>query len=331
MHSSRILTRLLLAAQTFAAISLITVSSITVAEQTPKFVAITQIVEHPALDSVRSGVIDELAVRGYKEPETLKISYESAQGNPTTASQIARKFVGEQPDVIVAIATPSAQTMAAATKTVPIVFSAVTDPLGAKLVASMEKPGGNITGTTDLLPIDAHLALVKRIVPQATRLGTIYNPGEANSVTLIEMIKAASGKQGMTTSAVAANKTSEVLSAAKSLVGKVDVIYLVTDNTVISAVEAVIKVGEQNRLPVIAADTDTVTRGAIAALGFNYYDVGRQTGELVALILQGANPGDLPVRGLSKLDLYLNPGAASRMGVTLSPDLINSAQKIIDK
>lgn len=314
-----------------AAIPYLSLFSFTVNAAPLKHVAITQIVEHPALDSVRQGVIDELTNQGFLEPETLKLSYESAQGNPTTASQIARKFVGEEPDVIVAIATPSAQTMAAATKIVPIVFSAVTDPVGAKLVSDMDKPGKNITGTTDLLPIDEHLKLVKRIVPGATRLGTIYNPGEANSVTLVDMIKAASGKYGLVTTAAAANKTSEVLSAAKSLVGKVDVIYLVTDNTVISAVEAVIKVGEQNKLPVIAADTDTVTRGAIAALGFDYYDVGRQTGELVAQILKGANPGDLPVRGLSKLDLHLNPEAAEKMGVTFSPELLESAQKIVTK
>jgi putative ABC transport system substrate-binding protein len=294
-----------------------------------KTIAITQIVEHPALDSVRKGVIDELAAKGYLEPDTLKISYESAQGNPTTASQIARKFIGDEPDVVVAIATPSAQTMAAATKSIPIVFSAVTDPVGAKLVSNLEKPGKNITGTTDLLPIDEHLKLVKKIVPTATRLGTIYNPGEANSVTLVEMLKSAGDKQGLVTTAVAANKTSEVLSAAKSLVGKVDAIYLVTDNTVISAVEAVIKVGEQNKLPVIAADTDTVSRGAIAALGFDYYDVGRQTGEIVVQIFSGVAPGDIPVRGISKLDLHLNPGAAQRMGVELSPALLESAQKII--
>ncbi|MCP5206882.1 MAG: ABC transporter substrate-binding protein [Hahellaceae bacterium] len=303
-------------------------SAITLAADV-KTIAITQIVEHPALDSVRKGVIDELAAKGYLEPDTLKISYESAQGNPTTASQIARKFIGEEPDVVVAIATPSAQTMAAASKTVPIVFSAVTDPVGAKLVSNLEKPGKNITGTTDMLPIDEHLKLVKKIVPTATRLGTIYNPGEANSVTLVEMVKSAGDAHGLTVTAVAANKTSEVLSAAKSLVGKVDVIYLVTDNTVISAVEAVIKVGEQNKLPVIAADTDTVTRGAIAALGFDYYDVGRQTGALVVQILSGVAPGDLPVKGISKLDLHLNPGAAQRMGVNLAPALLESAQKII--
>lgn len=321
MQLKKLIGRTLIAALPFC-------SAITLA-QDMKTIAITQIVEHPALDSVRKGVIDELAAKGYLEPDTLKISYESAQGNPTTASQIARKFIGEEPDVVVAIATPSAQTMAAASKTVPIVFSAVTDPVGAKLVSNLEKPGKNITGTTDMLPIDEHLKLVKQIVPTATRLGTIYNPGEANSVTLVEMVKSAGDAHGLAVTAVAANKTSEVLSAAKSLVGKVDVIYLVTDNTVISAVEAVIKVGEQNKLPVIAADTDTVTRGAIAALGFDYYDVGRQTGELVVQIFSGVAPGDLAVKGISKLDLHLNPGAAQRMGVELSPTLLESAQKII--
>ncbi|MFD2228875.1 ABC transporter substrate-binding protein [Alkalimarinus sediminis] len=294
-----------------------------------KSVAITQIVEHPALDSVRLGVKEELIEQGFVEGENLKWQYESAQGNPTTAAQIARKFAGESPDVIVAIATPSAQTAAAAARNTAIVFSAVTDPVGAKLVKNLDKPGKNITGTTDMLPVKKHLELVKRLVPGIKTVGTIYNPGEANSVTIVELVEQTAPELDIKVIKAAATKSSDVLTAARSLVGKVDAIYLPTDNTVISAAEAVIKVGEQNNLPVIAADTDTVKRGAIAALGFNYYDVGRQTGAMVALILNGKKPGDIPVQGVEKMELYINPGAAERMGLELPTGILEEAKEVI--
>src|SRR5690554_742616 len=154
-----------------------------------KTVAITQIVEHPALDAVHEGTKDELAERGYRVGENLILMHESAQGNAAIASQIARKFVGDQPDVIVAIATPSAQTAAAATRSIPIVFSAVTDPVAAKLVKSLEAPGANITGVSDMLPLDRHLDMVLRVVPDAKTVGTVYNPGEANAVALVELLE----------------------------------------------------------------------------------------------------------------------------------------------
>ncbi|WP_020409518.1 ABC transporter substrate-binding protein [Hahella ganghwensis] len=294
-----------------------------------KFVAITQIVEHPALDACRQGVQDELAEQGYVVGKNLKWMYESAQGNPTTASQIAKKFAGEEPDVIVAIATPSAITAAAAARNTPIVFSAVTDPVGAKLVKSLDNPGGKVTGTTDMLPLAKHMELIQRILPGAKNIGTIYNPGEANSVSMVERLKTEL-PDGIILHEAAATKSSEILNAARSLVGKVDAIYLQTDNTVISAVEAVIKVGEQNQIPVIAADTDTVKRGAIAAYGFNYYDVGRQTGAIVSEILSGKTPSEIPVGQVEKLELYLNPGAAKRMGVDFSKELLEEAKEIVE-
>ncbi len=293
-------------------------------------VAITQIVEHPALDAVYEGVRDELEERGYKDGEKVRIMHESAQGNSAIASQIARKFVGESPDVIVAIATPSAQTMAAAARKTPVVFSAVTDPVGAKLVKSLEAPGANITGVTDMLPIERHLDLLERVVPDAKRIGTVYNPGEANAVALVEMLEERLAARDMELVKAAATKTSEVLGAARSLVGKADAIYLTTDNTVVSAVEAVISVGERASIPVFAADTATVSRGAVAALGFDYYDHGRQTGAMVARILEGANPGDIDVESVDTLDLFVNPAAAERMGITLSDDLISEAKKVVN-
>ncbi|SDX45389.1 ABC transporter substrate-binding protein [Marinobacter mobilis] len=294
-----------------------------------KVVAITQIVEHPALDAVYQGVRDELGERGYTDGENLQIMHESAQGNAAIASQIARKFVGESPDVIVAIATPSAQTVAAAARELPVVFAAVTDPVGAKLVSNLEQPGANITGVTDMLPIDRHIDLLQSIMPDARRIGTVYNPGEANAVSLVELLEERLAARGLELVKAPATKTSEVLGAARSLVGKADAIYLTTDNTVISAAEAVVSVGERAKIPVFAADTATVSRGAVAALGFDYYDHGRQTGVLVANILEGANPGDIAVESVDRLNLFVNPAAAERMGITLSDELVSSAQEVV--
>ena len=314
--------------RTLIGASLLAAASLVQADD-PRVVAITQIVEHPALDAVHEGVKDELAERGYREGENLRLMHESAQGNSAIASQIARKFVGENPDVIVAIATPSAQTVAAAARNVPVVFSAVTDPIAAKLVQSWEAPGANITGVSDMLPIEKHLDMLQRAMPDAKRIGTVYNPGEANAAALIELLEERLQARGMELVKGAATKTSEVLGAARSLVGKADAIYLTTDNTVISAAEAVISVGERSKIPVFAADTATVERGAVAALGFNYYNHGRQTGAMVARVLEGAVTADMPVETMEELDLYVNPEAAERMGVTLPEDLIQEAVKVV--
>ncbi|KXO09752.1 ABC transporter substrate-binding protein [Marinobacter excellens] len=314
--------------RTLIGASLLAAASLVQADET-RVVAITQIVEHPALDAAHEGIKDELTERGYRVGENLRLMHESAQGNSAIASQIARKFVGESPDVIVAIATPSAQTVAAAARNIPVVFSAVTDPVAAKLVQSLEAPGANITGVSDMLPIEKHLDMLQRIMPDAKRIGTVYNPGEANAAALIDLLEERLAARDMQLVKGAATKTSEVLGAARSLVGKVDAIYLTTDNTVISAAEAVISVGERSKIPVFAADTATVERGAVAALGFNYYNHGRQTGAMVVRILEGAGTADMPVETMEELDLYVNPGAGERMGITLSEDLIQDAKEVV--
>ena len=293
-------------------------------------VATTAIVEHPALDAARDGLRDELAAGGYEVGKNLTFLYESAQGNPATAAQIARKFIGEAPDVIVPISTPSAQAVVAATKEIPVVFTAVTDPLGARLVAALDKPGGNVTGMSDLSPIDKHMALVKRITPETGKLGVIFNPGEANSLTLLKLIHNLAPDHGLKVVEAPATKSADVLAAAQSLVGKADAIYVPTDNTVVSALEAVIKVGIDNQVPVYAGDTDSVPRGVIAALGFNYYDVGRQTGRIVLRVLKGEAPGEIAVEGVEVTELHVNPGAAEKMGVTIPPEVIAEAKKVIE-
>jgi len=295
-----------------------------------KSVAVLAIVEHPALDAVRDGVRDGLQQAGFETGKNLKWQYQSAQGNVGTAAQIARKFVGDRADVIVAIATPSAQAVIAATKTIPVVFSAVTDPVAAKLVPNWEASGNNVTGVSDLLALEPQIALIKKIVPHAKRVGVVYNPGEANSVTVLNKLREALAPQGMRVVEAAAPRSVDVGSAARSLIGKVDVIYTSTDNNVVSAYEALVKVGQEAKIPLVASDTDSVKRGAIAALGLNYRALGVQTGRMAARILQGEKPGDIQPEITPNPELHVNPAAAQRQGVTLPDALIQSAAQVVE-
>ena len=296
---------------------------------TVKHVGITAIVEHPALDSVRRGVQDELKALGWEDGKNVKIAYQSAQGNTATAGQIARKFVGDKADVIVAIATPSAQAAVAATKSIPVVFTAVTDPVAAKLIKDFKPSGTNVTGVSDALPLAAQMDLLLKVKPGAKRVGYVYSPGEVNSTVVLKDLKAELKKRGMTVTEAAAPRTVDIPSAAKSLVGKVDVIYTTTDNNVISAYESMVRVAEDAKLPLVAADTDSVKRGAIAALGMNYYDLGRQAGKIVDRILKGTKPGTIAPEMGSKMSLTVSPSAAEKQGVKLPEALIKQAAEVV--
>ena len=294
-----------------------------------KSVAATAIVEHPALDSVRDGVRAALEQAGYSG-DNLKWQYQTAHGNTATAAQIARKFVGDRPDAIVAIATPSAQAVVASTKSVPVVFAAVTDPVAAQLVRNWEPSGSNVTGVSDELELDRQMELVKRVIPDAKRVGMVYNPGEANSVVVVERLRELLPEMGMTLVEAAAPRSVDVGSAARSLVGKVDVIYTNTDNNVVSSYESLVKVGMDTKTPLIASDTDSVKRGAIAALGIDYYQHGIQAGELVVRLLKGEEPGSIAPQKTAELSLFINRSAAAAQGVTLSQELIDSAAEVIE-
>jgi putative ABC transport system substrate-binding protein len=292
------------------------------------YVATTAIVEHPALNAVRDGVKEKLEENGYGSGK-MTFTYESAQGNPATASQIARKMVGDRPDVIVAIATPSAQAVVSATRDIPVVFSVVTDPIGAKVVQSLIKPGGNVTGLSDMVNVDQHLDLIQEFLPNLKTLGIPYNPGESNSVAIVKAMKAAAKARGINVVESAAPKSSDVMIATKQLVGKADAIYCSTDNTIVSALESVVKVGIDAQLPVFAADTGSVARGAVAAVGYNYRDLGRQTGEIVLRVLKGEKPGDIDVKMAEGTELFINVRMAARMGIKVPKAALKRATKII--
>jgi len=289
-------------------------------------VSFNQIVEHPALDALRQGVKDELSAQG------LTVTYHDhiAQGNIATANLIAKQILGEQPDVAVGIATPTAQACAQVIKNIPIVFAAVTDPVGAGLVQSLEHPGGNITGTTDMSPIDRQLELILEFLPKVKTIGVIYNSGEVNSVTLVRILKQEAAKKGISVEEATVSNSAGVSQAARSLIGRADAIYIPTDNTVVSAFEAITQVGYQAKLPIFAADTDSVARGAVAALAVDYYKMGRQTGEMVSRVFKGANPAEMPVETLREFQIHLNPASAAKMGVDIPGALLKKADKIIE-
>lgn len=295
-----------------------------------KFVAITSIVEHPALDSFKDGVVEALSEEGFKEGDNLRIKFQTAQGNTWTAAQIARQYVGENPDVIVAIGTPSAQAVVAATKTIPVVFGAITDPVAAQLVKDRGASGTNVTGMSDELPLEASIGLIKKTLPDAKRVGVVYNPGEVNSKIVVDRLKELMPEYGLTLVEAAAPRTVDVSSAARSLVGKSDVIFSTTDNNVIATYESLTKVSLDAKLPLIASDTDSVTRGAIAALGLNYKQLGVQAGHMVARILNGEQPGEISWETSNELATHLNKKIADQIGVEFSEELLNSAEKVIE-
>lgn len=291
-------------------------------------ISVTQIVEHPALDAMQHGVIDRLKEKGVDVNANIHI----AQGNPATNVQIIAQIMGERPDLVLAIATPGAQAAAQKIKDIPILFTGVTDPVSAGLVKDLQNTGGkNISGMSDFSPMDKHVELIQEIVPAAKTIGVIYNAGEPNSVVLVNKLREEAAKAGLKVEEATVANSSGVYQAAKSLVGRCDVIYTPTDNTVISAMESIVKICRQNKLPYIAGDVDSVARGAIAAVAVDYYKMGLQTGDMAYKILvDGVNPGSMPIEFLNDLNLHVNKSAAASMGVTLPEATVQRAAKVIE-
>jgi putative ABC transport system substrate-binding protein len=303
------------------------ISSTNIMAKTAK-VAVSQIVEHPALDATRQGLLDGLKAKGYIEGKNLDFEYKTAQGNPAIAVQIARQFVGERPDVLVGIATPTAQALVSATRSIPIVFTAVTDPIGAKLVKTMQHPGKNVTGLSDLSPVKQHVELIKELMPDVKTIGVVYNPGEANAVSLIALLKQSVKENGLKLVEATALKSADVQSATQSIVEKSDIIYALIDNTVASAIEGMIVTANQAKTPVFGAATSYVDRGAIASLGFDYYQIGMQTANYVAEILNGKDPGSIDVTVAKGSDLVVNKTVADKLGFKIPQSVLDRATSI---
>lgn len=294
-------------------------------------IGITQIAEHSALDASRQGFIGALKDAGYVDGENIKLDYQNAQNSRDVLTTISQKFVADKKDLILAIATRSAQSIAQQTTTIPILITAVTDPVQVELVDSIEKPGGNVTGTTDLNDVKAQLSLVKEIAPDAKVVGIIYNTGEPNSEVQVKIAQSLATELGLTFELAGITNTSEVKQAADSLASKVDVFYVPTDNTVVSSLDSILMVAESAKIPVISGESDSVRNGALITYGLDYYALGYQTGEMAVRILKGESvPADMPIESQKDTKLTINLGAAERMGVVISQELIDRADDIIE-
>ncbi len=281
-----------------------------------KIIGITQIVDHPSLNAIREGILKALANEGFVEGKNLTVIFENAQGNPATASQIAKKFAGLSLDTIIPISTPSAKTIVQQVKDTPIVFAAVSDPLAAKIVTSLEHPGGYVTGVADTPPIEEQLNLIETCLPHLKTLGVVYNPGEINIVSFLEKLKEVAKKKHITLLTAAAPKSADVKAASLSLIGRVDAVFIGNDNTVVSGLEALVKVCLDTNKPLFVSDPQSVDRGALAAYAYDQKQIGQQVGEMVAKVLRGKNPGDIPVERATGLKLSLNSQTAAKIKVT---------------
>lgn len=281
-----------------------------------KTIGITQIVDHPSLNAIREGILEGLAKEGYVEGKDLTVIFENAQGNPTTAAQISQKFAGLPLDVIVPITTPSAQAVVQQIDKTPIVFAAVSDPLSAKIVSSLDHPGGNVTGVADIPPLQEQLSFMENCLPNLKTLGVVYNPGESNNVSFLEQLTALAKKKNIKIVTAAAPKSGDVQVATLSLINDVDAIFVGNDNTVVSGLEPLVKACIDARKPLFVSDPQSVERGALAAYAYDQRDIGRQVGKMVAKVLKGKNPGDLPVEKPEVLKMSINPKTAEKIKVT---------------
>lgn len=299
-----------------------------------KKVMISTIVEVPQLVETKEGVLKGLAESGFEDGRNIKVEYQTANGNASTQQQIAKKFVGDGADLIIAITTPTAQAMASVTSSVPIVFATVTDPVKAKLIPQFKAPGGNITGVSDAPPLAAQLNLFREIAPNLKKLGFIYNPGLDSSIATLERLREEGAKVGLTVVEAAAPTTNEVIPATKKLVGNVDAIYVPNDTTVVAALETVVKVGQETKTPVFTGETRGVDRGAIASVGLDYIEVGRMAGHMAGVILEGAKAGDVDAviayQKMPNFVVVVNKSAAAAMGVTLPEAVLKRATRTVN-
>ena len=286
-------------------------------------IGINQLVQHPALDSATAGFKQAFEEAG------IEVDFEekNANGEQATALTIAQQFAGQDLDLALAVATPAAQAMAQNITKFPLLFTAVTDPVKAELVSSMQAPGENITGTSDAAPLDKQLELLKQLVPDAKKVGIVYASGEVNSQVQVDQAKEAAGPMGLEIETQTVTTVNEIQQAVEAL-GDVDAIYVPTDNMVVSGISALVQVAEAKKIPVIAAESGTVEGGAVATLGIDYTELGKQTGEMALRILRdGEDPATMPVETAKEYTYVVNEAAAERQGVTIPEDILAEAEK----
>ncbi|HVT87690.1 MAG TPA: ABC transporter substrate-binding protein [Tepidisphaeraceae bacterium] len=302
-------------------------SSATTPPKKNKTVAIATLMSHPALDQVSDGVKEKLKEAGYEQGKNLTLIERNANGQTQLAATIASELSASDADVIVAITTPMAQAVVKNSR-VPVVFAAVTDPVGAGVVKSLKTAEEKVTGTSDAWPYEDQIKLIRELVPNAKRLGVLYNPGEAASKYGIERIRELAPKNGFEVVEAPANSTGEVYGAAAAIADKVDVLFLSSDNTVIAGVAGAVKVAVDRKIPLFVGDSGTVEKGGIGAVSVGYKQLGRDTGDLTIKTLNGER--NLPVVVASGAELYLNTAAAERMGVKIPDTVLKRATKIFN-
>lgn len=287
-------------------------------------IGVTVIVSHPALEADQKGFEKAITEAGLE----ADYDYQNAQGDMANATTIAQKFKNDDLDLVHAIATPTSQAAVKVIKNKPIVYSSVTDPVDAGLVKTMGPSGTNVTGISDAWPIERQIELYHQMVPSAKKWGTVYNAGDANSVKSISWTRDAMKKFGLELVEVTISNSAEVYTGAQTLVGRVDAIYITSDNTVVSALESVVKVANNKKIPLFGGDTTTVEKGMIAAYGLNYFQVGYSAGKKAVLVLKGQDPGTVPSGLTENLSLWINLKAAMDQNVTVPEKFVKMAEKV---
>ena len=292
-------------------------------------IGIVQYIDHIALDSAREGFVTALSDNGYVDGENLAIDLQNAQGDQSNLSTISDRFVSNKVDLVLAIATPAAQSIAGKTTEIPILATAVTDFESAKLVDSAAAPGVNVSGTTDMNPIKEQIDLLVKLVPDAKTIGVLYTSGEDNSILQAAIAKDAINALGLAYTEVTVTNSNDVQQATQSIVSQCDAIYIPTDNVFASAMPVVHGVTSQSKTPVICGESGMVNSGGLATLGINYYDLGYQTGLMAVKILKGeATPATMPIESASGFDFAINGTVAKEIGIEIPADL---AQYVIEE
>ena len=312
----------------------LSISALAVNNDKPKKISvyINQTTDHPALDTTTKGIIAALANSEYKANDNLDLRIESAQGMATLSQQIANKFVGQAPTIVVGVGTVAAQSFIKYAKLgqIKMVFSTVTDPLGAGLVNNIQRPGGNISGVSNFVQLEPQLELFKKLLPSLKKLGILYNPGEANSVSIVQKLEKLCPKFDLTLVKQTASKTADVAQSAAKLAESSEAIFISNDNTALSAMQSIIKAANEATIPVFVSDTDAIGSGAVAALGPNQYQVGWQTGKMIVRIVQDSGSALPAVEFPESTELYLDLNAAKKLGINVPQDIVKQAAKIIE-
>ena len=292
-----------------------------------KKIGITQLVEHPALDQAREGFIEGLKENGFVEGENLEVDFQNAQNDNPTSQTIASNFANDKKDLIFAVSTPSAQAALNATPDIPIVFTAVTDAVEAGLVKSNESSENNVTGTSDAIPVDKSLELIKKFVPNVKTIGVVCNTSEINSKLQVDALRKAAEKEGIKVIDKGATQANEVNQAVAAVAKEADVIFTPTDNLVASSMPIITKVATENKIPVIGSEEGHVENGALACNGISYKELGKKAGEMAAQILKGEKqPSELPVATLEETETIINKSTMETLGIK-DPQIENATFK----